>query len=420
MKLTKRSGKTEKVILSLSMLSSSALVGCQSRSYSGQSSTPSKGATAASFLPPVVSDPSLLTNLADPKDLKPFPVWQDLIVRIVNTKPEVAYSSMLDSNGVPLGTVSFTRDALIGVPQDVLAYEKLLLAAQLKDPKRGAPAKFAAASVLAVMRKNRLEFGEFGEGRTPNAPNLLGESSFLLALPSVTKANLQHIRDPSLPFSKTSCRGYDVRDYNDTKWHYYCAIPPIFRACQRSPAGGYFNKKSPEIVQALNDKKLTNEEYAIALAQLGKEDDDLVHEFCLNPDSTAHAYFDDLRDQVKKIETSWTLPPGTITRLFKKFHESQVDPVSKVNMYDYIMGSGIYAFDFTQQQAVLNAYYGEMKPLDGVGSNGTASLPGKAFDPDIESDCVEFREKRFNGDLTTGTKTTFCNPKTERSRPYFV
>ena len=66
------------------------------------------------------------------------------------------------------------------------------------------------------------------------------------------------------------------------------------------------------------------------------------------------------------------------------FYASQVldiPGVGKVNMYDYIMKSAVYAFDYTQQQAVLNAYYGDMKPAS-----------AGPFDPKAE--CATYREPR--------------------------
>ena len=63
-----------------------------------------------------------------------------------------------------------------------------------------------------------------------------------------------------------------------------------------------------------------------------------------------------------------------------------------VNMWDYIMLPRLYAWDWEQQQAVLNAYFGANKEYAGKG----------AFDPNNKADCEAWRPLR-NEDPQDGT-----------------
>ena len=87
--------------------------------------------------------------------------------------------------------------------------------------------------------------------------------------------------------------------------------------------------------------------------------------------------------------------------VFQMFYKSQI--VNGVNMFDYIMRAPVYAFDFAQQQAVLNAYYGYMKPK----AEG-------AFDPANKADCEKYREasgEEFGGG-------NYCLPENPRLQLY--
>ena len=398
-------------------------VACTSRSFSEQKASISKGTSAALFLPPKISDPSLLTDkYAGPKDLESYPIDQDLFVQVEQLfgSPSKLYTNMLDSTGKPRGSFSGGYNDFYKVPQDVLGYEKLLLAAKVVDSKRGAPAKFAAGSVLEILRRNRKEFSLLVEGRQSNTPNLLGESAMLNSNSEVSDSKLQHIVDPTRPFSMTQCLNYDPRDYNDIKWHYYCAIPAVFRACHRVNVGRFFQTQQHEVKKDFKSGKLNEEELAGTLAKLRREDENLVQSFCLNPSAKTHPFHDEMEKVLAQMDSAYSFPPGTIARLFQLFYKSQEDPVSGVNMYDYIMSSGVYSFDFAQQQAVLNAYYGEMKPLSGEGVGGVTSAPGLAFDPDLESDCSLFREKRKQSETASAGAPTSCNPAYLRTQAFFV
>ena len=64
-----------------------------------------------------------------------------------------------------------------------------------------------------------------------------------------------------------------------------------------------------------------------------------------------------------------------------------------VNIFNYIMLSQTYAFNWEQQQAVLNAFYGDMK----VG--GTS-----AFNSSDASECSSFRPHRY-----IDPQSNYCN-----------
>lgn len=66
-----------------------------------------------------------------------------------------------------------------------------------------------------------------------------------------------------------------------------------------------------------------------------------------------------------------------------------------VNVWDYIMLSQVFAFDHAQQQAVLNAYYGDHKKY-----SGNAATP--TFDPTNPTECTTWRAVR-PGDPSDGT-----------------
>jgi hypothetical protein len=98
------------------------------------------------------------------------------------------------------------------------------------------------------------------------------------------------------------------------------------------------------------------------------------------------------------------LPKGSLTHAFQIFYDSQVDDLSKVNMFDYIMKSHVFAFDYTQQQAVLNTYFGEMST-----SSGNYHSPSNA------EKCSKFREPRLNLDQ----EKNHCDPKAGKARTLF-
>ena len=76
-----------------------------------------------------------------------------------------------------------------------------------------------------------------------------------------------------------------------------------------------------------------------------------------------------------------------------------------VNMFDYIMTSAPFDFDYSQVQAVLNAFYGSLKPK----SQGV-------FNSNDANDCKEFREPR---PLVDAVSQNYCLTKTPKLRAFF-
>jgi hypothetical protein len=76
---------------------------------------------------------------------------------------------------------------------------------------------------------------------------------------------------------------------------------------------------------------------------------------------------------------------------------------SYVNMWDYIMLHRLYAWDWGQQQAVINAYFSDHKKFLRIGNNGmigTGDVSG--INIDDAKDCVAWRSGR-NSDPTDGS-----------------
>ena len=150
--------------------------------------------------------------------------------------------------------------------------------------------------------------------------------------------------------------------------------------------------------------------YAEALALLRREDEESVRSYCLNPTGFSDAETKALYDkEVASYENVWKLSAGSLSRIYQKFHASQKDEATGVNMYDYIMRSGVYAWDFEQQQAVLNTFYGSLKPAG-----------EKPFDPSDPQDCKTYREPRVSSESTIGQSGTHCLASGIRNFPLYV
>ena len=135
-----------------------------------------------------------------------------------------------------------------------------------------------------------------------------------------------------------------------------------------------------------------------------------MRSYCLDPSGLADAGTKiDYDKQMFYYESSSIYPPGTIARLFQKFHASQKDEATGVNMYDYIMRSGLYAWDFTQQQAMLNTFYGSIKPLS-----------EKVFDPANSAECNTYRDPRLVIEAQLFKSGSHCLASGARAEPLYV
>lgn len=357
-------------------------VSCKNRSFN----TPARGLSAASSAGPVSSpfsdttlvDLSLLNDDAPATEEPEADYLSSAFITFLDSN----YNSMIKKDGTFVGWER--QSSFRHIAGSLLDYEALLEAAKVKTV---VPKKFAAASVLEVLRRNREEFAlntEGGKNRR-NAPAL----GIKLLMPSGvvkdSQGSIFYIHDSTRPFSQTKC-GVNLMVYmNPVKWHYMCATPGVFRACTRFNVGMYsefIEKKYPRGTTMTDDEK-TN-----VIRDIAKNDLDYAIKFCRNPTE-----FDASHPELKGVFSVDERYP----EIFQRFYAKQV--VNGINMFDYIMRSPIYAFDFKQQQAVLNTYYGLMKPK---GSGG--------FDPSNQKECEKYREAA--GDERNGLN--YCLPETPR------
>lgn len=98
------------------------------------------------------------------------------------------------------------------------------------------------------------------------------------------------------------------------------------------------------------------------------------------------------------LKETTTTDPSAVSKLTSvKFAEAQ-RKAGNVNVWDYIMVHQLYAFDWEQMQAVINAFYADNKQFSGDKT---------AFDPNNVADCNSWRAVRNDNsspvDATAGT-----------------
>lgn len=369
------------LVLAVGTASWLVAVGCKKREFNAQSAPKtSAGASAASpaaddATKGAAPDPSIsLPALVDPallNDHRDFPATEtppmDDLEDAVVMQNERAYSSLLEADGKSRGWVDDVAElGLVGPsiqgPFIVPTYEKR---------RSKAPQPLAAASVLRILRHNRSQFAQVREGgmRVKNPPRM---GAWVPPIFADEKFTLNP--DASKPFSSTYCQSFDQAGYSDVKWHYYCGIPAFFRACQRLLVGTVFTRGTSF---STTTSAMLDADFLKHAAQMAKDDYNLVTRYCTS-ETSGDPEWDKIFSEILKSDDE------QYRKAFAAFYNSQVldiPHVGKVNMYEYIMRSQLYAFDFAQQQAVLNAYYGDMKPA--------AEGP---FDPKTE--CTKYRERR--------------------------
>ena len=348
----------------------------------------------------------LLKNLAPPTDNASLE-WggmQNLLTRNPSNGDNF-YSSLLKNDGSVYGVQNDFSTFIKATEFDVLAYETVLTEAAKIDKKIIVPGDLAMASVLAVLRRNRTEYALKDYEGKPNEPNLHGQSSEFGSLLSEYK----YMADPSRPLLNSPCNEYDPHDYSDIKWHYYCSIPGVFRACHRLLVGSYVNLKREDVLTKYYANELSLPQLALQLASLRGKDEELVRQYCLSPNDLKDLeIIQFFQETTSRFERTYKLKPGSIQKFFRIFYDSQKDEASGVNMFDYIMRSSVYSFKFEQQQEVLNTYYGDMKPK---------SL-GK-FDPTDSADCKTYRDRRQVREVSSGGAGTHCLASTKRDVLFF-
>ena len=372
-------------------------VGCQSRGFNRAGARvkgTSSAATPGAFLPPLV-DTALLKDDPShpPSESAPSRFAEDAYVKRIDpvAAEEVTYySSLVTPEGKPVPEGSI--ESFLNSPYDILALQK---------SRPGSTLPLAAASVLEILRKNRSEFSLMGPGGETQKPPTLGMGDAFLGK---LDQSYVFLRDASKPFTTTACASFDQTNYSDLKWTYYCSIPGIFRACHRVLVGQGFL----EAIQSSPVDASTKDRIAFIEAH-GKKDATEVISYCLDPSKFPAGPTKNQYDAIIKMnEKNFDIPQGSIAKTFAKFHASQVlvnASGRETNMFDYIMSAHVHAFDFRQEQAVLNAYFGELKPA----SKG-------AFDPASPSDCRAYREPRQHMDEGIANH---CEPASGKGRRFY-
>ena len=220
------------------------------------------------------------------------------------------------------------------------------------------------------------------------------------------------IPNPKRPFGQTWCV-HNVRAYlGDLRFHYQCQIPAIFRGCYRTLVGFSFNEDALAIAANVQSGKTTISNAMSELKVARQNDYQYVKSFCLSdenknaiPPKILARYQKDIPLGAGSIDAGKS---KLMLDAFSTFYPTQnvTLPSGKtVNMFDYIMTSSPFDFDYSQEQAVLNAFYGTLKPTS----------QGK-FDSNSANDCNEFREPRLGVD---DVSQNYCLPKTPKLRAFF-
>ena len=262
------------------------------------------------------------------------------------------------------------------------------------------PARFGAATILEVMRANLVEFSRVGLGGEEQEPRFFGLKrdfeSFAPAWGATLEKDYESLfsmSDPRKTFSTTRCLSLPTHFMSDLRYHYTCQIPGIYRACYRFLVGKHFNLVSGPIMDDFRSNKTDAASTLESIRTAGADDHKFTVAHCSEggdsaqiPDATLQAF-------------KGKQPSGRDLDLYRKafsvFRKSQertVSPGVTVNIFDYILTSSPYDFDYEQQQAMLNAFYGALKPK--------ALAP---FDPADKDDCKTYRDIRPNIDATDGT-----------------
>jgi hypothetical protein len=255
-------------------------------------------------------------------------------------------------------------------------YTRDIVAMRKDRPKAGIP--LATVSTLAILRKNRALFSLMGAESVAQVPEGVG-----IDVPS----KLPRRRKDDFPVNPVvedtvienparmhfRCDGFEANHFSDITFHYYCLVPPLYRACHRLLVGkASLLKDSP--VAATGDREWATKT-------------------CLKDPAKWSAEEKALDDTQQAAATA---------HYFKAFYASQVDPATGVNMFDYIMQAQTFAFDYDMQQAVLNEFYGEL-------------APGGKWDPDDAKICQRWRPAR-RVDVEDGTH---CRPEAKKRKALY-
>jgi hypothetical protein len=205
------------------------------------------------------------------------------------------------------------------------------------------PIPLAAATILKAMREARELY------------NLLTSTQDYRTWDEAKLAKEQ----PQRNVKPGSCIGNLAPHWSDITIHYYCQFPQAARACFTILSGVFAKGLATDVAK--------------------KDYRSKAIELCLVDEGDIDA-------------TSIYAEGQKYAKYFKAFYRTQEVPNPKgggtVNLFNYMMLSQTYAFDFAQQQAVINAFSFDIQPKDLREKN-----PLDPLKPSIE-DCNAYRFQR--------------------------
>lgn len=328
------------------------------------------------------------TEFQDPPGSLPLVPPSDDAADVVSADSSGSPVFPPDANGKPM-----TDATLLMNP--VRYFEEVIIHQKRTPPL---PAPFPEKSVLEAMRKVRTLFYRSTpneDSRTP--PSVAGMKPTLDELKALGLSALSMESDifpkaPNDPEIRDRCTDFGIPHYSDIMLHYYCQIPSIWRGCHRVLSLAV--SKADDSDLNLEKKKQTRQ-WVLETCNTKTDDDfkEKVSEMFTKP-----------VDTLPKVAIFFT--QARITKpYFQAFHETQWttnENGDQVNMFNFIMGAQPYAFAPRDEAAVINAYYGEMKPA----SQGT-------FDPTDKADCHAWRLPRKEEDPTAN----YCDWRTPKISP---
>lgn len=282
--------------------------------------------------------------------------------------------------------------------KDPLTYQTEVIAKEGRVPKL--PRPLANKSVLEKMRENRVAFSKGIPGNLGHEPTGAGglkpKMEDMAGIKNMKFAGDLYSASPTDQDVKDRCIGYDIHHYSDIQLHYYCQIPSVWRACHRLLLYAYSSSLPPTSELAIKDKMGDARHWATTTC-LMKSDADFDKAF-------VSMFNMKLADLPTTVFAGQSYVEGKkLRKYFQAMHKSQaVKNIPGVNVFDYIMESQTYAFDWRDQNLVINQFYGDMMPpAEGI------------WDPNNIALCGKWRPYRREDD----TMANYCLPETPKSRP---
>lgn len=264
------------------------------------------------------------------------------------------------------------------------------------------PLKIAKKAVLEAMFANQRRFSYAIPGNPAHSPE--GAGGLKPTLDEIKKLNWVNVRfagdlyskSPTDPDVHERCLMYGIPNYSDIMAHYYCQIPSIWRGCHRMLLYAFAYEH-----EAIAAKAPETRDWAIETCTKVDEGDfdrSFVKVFNLQESDLAGHRF---------ILNSYTEAKAA-RKYFKAMYDAQVvknDRGEDVNVFDYIMKSQTYAFDWRDQNEVINAFYGAMAD----------PAKGEIWDPTDEKSCKLWRLSRREDSRDAGQN--YCDVSVPKSAP---